>query len=249
MNLSTLQVSALSKLLASNPNEAKAILKLTSIDVLSSLTDGKYTIKLGDKTLTAQSQKPLEQGSSYWVQYNTKEQQPKLTNITKIPLIFDKLKNMQTTLTPREFQTLLETKNPLKSLSNTLLEKLSTATTKEEFTNLSNLLLSLHNHVMSIPMRYENYFALLQFKKRYNTKTKKKQIDFYAAFELLGPISGVISFEESTTEVHLNVAFEKTKYFLEDDMKNFSHAIHISLQENIQPLYELTNNALLDISI
>lgn len=248
MNLSATSLSALSKLLSANVNEAKTLLKLASMDVLTSLGEGKYTVRLQDKTLTAQSQKPLSEASSYWVQYNPKESQPHLHNLVKIPLIFNKMQNIQTPLSPREFQTLLQSKAPLKEFSSSLLEKLASATTKEEFSNLSNLLLSVHNQVMTIPLKYEAFFALLQFKKRYNTKTKKKQIDFYAAFTLLGPISGVISYDETQTEVHLNVAFEKTKLFLEDDMKNFSHAMTISLCENISPLYELSSNSLLDIN-
>jgi len=65
----------------------------------------------------------------------------------------------------------------------------------------------------------------------------------------LGPISGIVSLENESVSVNLNVAFEKTKNFLEENMNQFSYTITITLAQNISPLYEANINSLLDVSI
>jgi hypothetical protein len=248
MNINSL--STLLKLVSSNPNEAKALVKLVSIDVLKSLGDAKYSILLENKTLTAQSDKPLSEGAKYWTQLTQpKDAQPKLSNLVKIPLLFDGLKNSELAYSPKELHTLLTSKKPEAVLKQNLLEQLSLAQNKEDFSNTSTLLLSLQNNTFTIPLTFYNSFALLQFKKRYNTKTKKSHIDFYAALELLGPVSGLISLDEGQINIELSVAFLKTKNFLEDDLKNLSYNVHINLIENIEPLYTVKLNSLLDINV
>ncbi|MBA3024869.1 MAG: hypothetical protein FP820_00500 [Sulfurimonas sp.] len=244
------QLNILSQLLSSNPNEAKALVKLVSIDVLKSLGDAKYSILLENKTVTAQSDKPLSEGAKYWTQLTqTKDAQPKLSNLVKIPLLFDSLKNSELAYSTKELHTLLTSKKPEAMLKQNLLENLGNAGNKEEFSNASTLLLSLQNNTFTIPLAFYNSFALLQFKKRYNTKTKKSHIDFYAALELLGPVSGVISLDDGQVSVELGVAFLKTKNFLEDNLKNLSYNVHITLIENIEPLYNIKLNSLLDINV
>ncbi|MBU0721685.1 hypothetical protein KJ877_10110 [bacterium] len=248
MNISHL--SALAKLISTNPNEAKTLIKLGSVDVLKSLGDGKYTVLLENKTLTAQSQMRLNEGARYWAQLTQdKNTLPQLSNLIKMPQLLKSFANENLAYTLKDLQTLLHSKNPAASLKQTLFEQLSNAMTKDEFSNTSNLLLSLQNQTFTIPLYYHNYFSILQFKKRYNKKLKKTQIDFYAALEFLGPVSGVITFEENDILIDLSVAYEKTKQILEDDMKNFSYTVTLSLAQNIEPLYEANLNSLLDVSI
>jgi len=248
MNIS--QLSSLVKLITTNPNEAKSLIKLISVDVLKSLGDSKYTISIDNKRLTAQSEKPLSEGSKYWAQLTqTKSSTPNLSNILKQPPILENFKNYSLEYSLKDLQTILNSKKPEVIMKQNLLENLSNATSKDEFSNNSALLLSLHNQIMTIPIKYNNYFSILQFKKRYNKKTKKNQIDFYAALELLGPISGVISLDNGTVHVKLNVAFDKTKQFLENYMNNLSYDTDISVVQTIEPLYNTNINSILDISI
>lgn len=172
-----------------------------------------------------------------------------LSNLVKMPLMFQEFKHSNIEYTLRDLQTLLKAKNPEQNLKQDLLETLNKASSKEEFSTATSLLLSLHNQTMTIPLNYENFFSVLQFKKRYNKKTKKIQLDFYAALELLGPISGVLILDINEIVVELNVAFEKTKNFLENDMDNISYNVNINILEDIQPLYNLKQNSLLDINI
>lgn len=251
MSLTVSQLNALTKLFASNPSEAKALVKLLSVDVLKSLGKGKYTIALGDKTLSAQSDKPLQEGSKYWAQLTqTKSSLPQLSNLVKTPKVFQTFQSLPFELSVKDLQNILSSKQSIQGFKKDILEHLTKASSKEEFSSLSNLLLSLQNNTLSVPMYINMQFYLLQMKKRYNNKTKKTYLDFYAALESLGPISGVISHEGHEIEIDLSVAYEKTKQFLEQDLKNFSYKVNITVQQEIQPLYENSNtNSLLDISI
>ncbi|QOY53386.1 hypothetical protein [Candidatus Sulfurimonas baltica] len=248
MNIS--QIDSLVKLISTNPNEAKALIKLVSVDILKSLGDGKYSVLLDNKTLTAQSDKPLSEGAKYWSQLTqSKDSTPQLSQLLKHPAL---LKNMQHTnleYSLKDLRTVLSSAKPENTLKQNLLEHLSVASTKEEFSSTSALLLSLHNQTVTIPLNYHGYFSVLQFKKRYNKKTKKSQINFYAALELLGPISGIISLENGGVSIELNVAFDKTKQFLENDMKNLSYDVDISVVNIIEPLYIANLNSLLDLCI
>lgn len=247
MNISNL--SALAKLISANPNEAKALIKLVSVDVLKSLGDGKYTILLDNKTLTAQSEKPLSEGAKYWTQLSqNKNSTPELSNLLKQPQLFKNLQNSSLEYSLKDLQTILSSKKPESIIKQNLLEHLTNASTKDEFTNASALLLSLQNQTMTIPINYHNYFSVLQFKKRYNKKTKKTEINFYAALEFLGPVSGVISLIDAEVTAELNVAFDKTKQFLEDNMNELSFDVNVSVITAIEPLYNANINSILDVS-
>ncbi len=248
MNIS--QLGSLVKLLTTNPNEAKAAIKLATIDILKSLGNSKYTILLDNKTITAQSEKPLSEGAKYWAQMtNLKDSIPKLSQLLRQPLLLKNLQNSSIEFSLKDLQTILSSKKPQNMLKQDLLQNLVNSTSKEEFTSNSTLLLSLQNQTMTIPINYHNYFSILQFKKRYNKKSKKTQIDFYAALEFLGPISGILLFNNSNVYINLNVAFEKTKQFLQRDIKNISYKVDISVVGEIKPLYNTNINSILDISI
>lgn len=248
MNIS--QLSTLAKIISSTPIETKALIKLASVDVLKALSDSKYYIILNNKTLTAQSQKPLTEGARYWAQISqTKNETPQLSNMLKMPLLLKNMQNTSLQYDVRDLQSLLNNPKPENILKTQLLEKLSIASSKEEFTNTSNLLLSLQNQTITIPFNYNGIFCLLQYKKRYNKKSKKTFIDFYAALEFLGPISGLITLSETHIYIVLNVAYEKTKQFLEASMDSLGYELTITTTQNIKPIFEPNNNAILDIII
>ncbi len=250
MNFSLSELKSIAKVLSSNPNTSNALSKLASVDILKSLTENKYTVLLNNKTLTAHSDKPLSQGEKYWsLLSHTNTKSVQLTKLLKMPNILQDFKTSHTQYSLKDLQVILNSKNPSGSFKQNILEQLTQSTTKEEFSSVSTLLLSLQNQVLTIPLSFHNYFSILQFKKRYNKKTKRTQIDFYAALEALGPVSGLIATKQGDIEITLNVAFETTKTFLENDMKNFSYNLNIHLTEGIEPLYQTNINSLLDISI
>ena len=86
-------------------------------------------------------------------------------------------------------------------------------------------------------------------KKRYNKTSKKSQLDFYAALLKLGPISGTVMFIEDEIFIDLDVAFEATKLFLEENLKDIRYKITLHVREDIEPLYHPHTNSLLDINV
>ena len=249
MNIS--QLNALTKLISSNPKEAKALIKLASIDVLKSLGENKYLIQLGSKTLSAQSDRVLNEGAKYWTQYSqSKNSKPTLSNLLKMPNILKNLDNLQLQYNLKDIQTILKSKEAITIFKQDILEHLTKASNKEEFSNFSNLLLSLQNQTLTLPLNINGYFYLLQIKKRYNKNSKTTYLNFYTALEYLGPISGIISLYNTKIEINLSVVYEKTKQFLEKESENLSYNVNITLQKNIEPLYDSSNlNSLLDVSI
>jgi len=250
MNFSLSALSAITQLISSNPKEAQTLLKLSSVDILKSLGSHRYTIDLGGKILNATSQQTLTEGKRYWAELTQSSSKlPQLSKMISMPLMMQNFSDQDFHYTLKTMQTLLETKAPMQESKHLLLDKMIQAASKEEFNHLSTLLLSLHHNVLTLPLIFDHTFALLQLKKRYNKSSKTIFLEFYAALEHLGPISGLISYKEHTISLTLNVVYKRTKQFLEDTMHTFSYPLTIELNESIHPLYNNSTNSLLDLSI
>lgn len=248
MNIGQLQ--NITQLFHTNPNEAKALLKLLSIDVVKSLGEKQYSVKHDTNTFTLQSDKKLQEGTKYWANINYKSSTiPKIIQLIELPKGINSFQYSSLNFSLKDLEHLLRSKEPMSHFKYHLIEKLIHSHSKEDFNALSNMLLSLQSNVFTIPIILNNHFHLLQLKKRYNKKTEKFSINFYAALKLLGPVSGVISLDEGKISINLNVAFTQTKNILLQDIKNFSYNITISVVENIEALYTSDTNSLLDISI
>ena len=250
MSFSVSDLSSILKLASSSPSEAKALIKLLTVDVIKSLGDSNYTIQTASKELMANSEGKLQEGARYWAQLETKQNSlPILSKLIKHPAILKQLQNLPVIFDTKELHSILTHEKPLENIKGRLLEHLSHASSKDEFTQISNLLLSLMQNTMTIPLQYQQYFGLFQMKKRYNKTTKKSQIDFYAALYNLGPISGTIMLIEDNIIVDLDVAFKTTKLFLEDNLNTIRYKLNIHLKEDIEPLYNVQNNTILDINV
>jgi len=241
--------SLVSLLKNSDPQSAKALIKLLSVDVLKSLDDDKYLLQTQDKTLTAQSQKKLQVGERYFAKYTqTKQETPILSNLIKVPKLLSQLKELHSTpmlYNEKTLKELLLQKDPVGNFKETLLDTLAKTTSKEQFHTTSLLLLSLHQGVFTLPFVFYHSLGFLQIKKRYNKKEKKSFLDFYAFFEHLGAISGVISQEI----IRINVGYKEIKEFLEEKSNELSYPLDINVITPISPLYDITqNNSLLDIT-
>ena len=246
MNVTDLRQIA--KLLSTNPNGAKALVKLLSFDVVKSLENNNYSIMSGDKKFVATSQSELKEGNKYWGNF-TDFKNPKILNAVVFPSALKTFEASPIKYQLKDLESLLLDKNKVANIKESVIEKLSQSASKEEFVSLSNMLLSFQNGVLTIPTLFHGYFHLLQFKKRYNKESKKFSLNFYAALETLGPISGVVTLSNNNLFFELSVAFEKTKTVLEEDAKNFSYNVNISVVEEIQPLFNTDTNSILDISV
>ncbi|WP_345993898.1 hypothetical protein [Sulfurimonas sp. HSL-1716] len=250
MSFSVSDLSNILKLASSSPAEAKALIKLLTIDVIKSLGESKYLIQTASKELTANSENKLQEGARYWTQIEVKQNSiPILSKLIKHPAVLKHLQNLPLLFEAKELHSILTHEKPLENIKNRLLEHLSHASSKEEFSQLSNLLLSVLQNTLTIPLQYQHYFGLFQMKKRYNKTTKRSQIDFYAALHNLGPVDGTIILIEDEISIDLNVAFKTTKLFLEENLNNIRYKTNIHLKEDIQPLYNLQTNAILDINV
>jgi hypothetical protein len=244
-------ISELSNILktASSPQEAKALIKLLSVDVTKSLGDGKYLLENSSTKVIASSDKPLLEGGKYWLELASKHNEmPLITKFLQQPTMLKEFANIPLKFDTKELHELLSGKKTIESFKMDLLEHLSNASNKEDFTQISNLILSLMQNTLTIPLTFQHYFGVFQMKKRYNKTSKKSQLDFYASLAKLGPISGTVMLLEDEILIDLDVAFTTTKLFLEENLKDIRYKTTLHVSENIQALYQFHSNSILDIN-
>jgi hypothetical protein len=245
-------ISELSNILktASSPQEAKALIKLLSVDVTKSLGDGKYLLENSSTKVIASSDKPLLEGGKYWLELASKHNEmPLITKFLQQPTMLKEFANIPLKFDTKELHELLSGKKTIESFKMDLLEHLSNASNKEDFTQISNLILSLMQNTLTIPLTFQHYFGVFQMKKRYNKTSKKSQLDFYASLAKLGPISGTVMLLEDEILIDLDVAFTTTKLFLEENLKDIRYKTTLHVSENIQALYQFHSNSILDINV
>jgi len=231
-----------------DPKNLPKILKFVSVDVLKNLGDGKFLIDIEGKQQEAQSQKPLQENTTYFARYQQTKNATTptvLSKLIKLPHLAKQLQQLQEfALSTKELHTLLKNPTQLQEFKNSLLHKLIDTPSKEQFLQLSHLLLSLEHNVLTFPFYFQEYLGIFQLKKRYNKKTKKTALEFYALLEQLGALSGVVY----TDKVVLHVAYDEIKEFLEQQEKELAITLEISVVDAIEPLFDITpTNQLLDI--
>ena len=245
-----MKLNPLQQILTSlSKQEIKAVIKLISIEILDTLGDNKYLIQQGNHKLTAISDQHLSLHEKYWAVLKTDNNTTVISNLIKYPHLLKDVQYLSNILQTDKLDTILKKQNPIEALKDVLLQAASHATSKHQFTQISNLLLPLLQDIMTIPLKYKGHFGIFQLKKRYNKKNKKLQIDFYAAFYNLGPISGFITSLDDITIININVAFVSTKLFLEQHLKDINYTITIRLKQNIDALSDTSNNGILDVNV
>ena len=133
-----------------------------------------------------------------------------------------------------------------------LLEKMAHATSKQEFMTLSNMLQAINENVFTMLLAHDNKETLFQFKKRKSKdksdeKSEDSKIDFYVAFENLGPIEGVVEVIDGVRKLSLYLYYENSLKFLEQELKNLDlEALLYKKKGKITPLYEY-GESLLDV--
>ncbi len=218
--------------------------------VLKKLSPEKYLLQIKDKSFETTTPKPLDVGTKYLASIS---QDPKsntlfLKHFHKLPVkpeqaiyVIDEL-IAHFKKPPKEALTELHTK---------LLSTLSTSSSKEEFSFLTQMLLGLSQGTVSLPFRYTGGFGLLQYKKkRRQDKQSQDEVQFYAHLNHLGPIDGVVGLKDDQIYIRINVLFEESLSLLERYKSEFSfdNALLIQRKEEIGPMFVLNNN-ILDINI
>ncbi|HIO90202.1 MAG TPA: hypothetical protein EYG69_00365 [Campylobacterales bacterium] len=224
----------------------------TKIDVLEELNGGKYKLLIGTKVIDTKSQLKLDVGSSYWgeMKENLKSGSITLTQLLKQPKLLKNLSNL-----PRfDVQTLgqlLTKESPKGELKMILLENLANSSSKSEFMTVANMLQGINESLFSFVLNHNNKDAIFQFKKRKKRHPDKKdedtKIDFYAAFENLGPIEGVVEVIDGVRRLSLYLYYENSLAFLKRELASLDlEAVLYKKDKSINPLFSVTP-ALLDI--
>jgi hypothetical protein len=131
---------------------------------------------------------------------------------------------------------------PVRFFKNWILENLAMKEVdKETFKTLTQMLLALNEKVIHLPFKDNEKPILVQFQSNFN-----QEIDFYLAYENLGPIKGKIINENRETVLYLDVLFEKSFLFLKKELKKSDIISHMNIQKDIKPLYD-TDKLILDI--
>ena len=209
-----------------------------TIEVLKQLGHDRFRLKLGRKELTTKSQKNLKEGKKYWGNFfQGKGGVLTISHLYPQPSFFQSSDNFL----PLGLDTFLTPNFSMENWKAFLIHHLTDENTaKELFSTLSIMLLALHKSVVHLPLLVEEKKMLLQF------CAEGKNIKFYAAFENLGPIKGTLSLTNNGLEVSLEVAYEKSLYFLQKEMHKLGIITELSLCNEIQPLFD-SNDLLLDL--
>lgn len=209
-----------------------------TIEVLKQLGHDRFKLKLGRKELTTKSQKNLKEGKKYWGNFfQGKGGILTISYLYPQPLLFQSNDDFL----PLALDTLLTPHFSMENWKAFLIHHLSDENTnKELFSALSIMLLALHKGVVHLPLFIEEKKMLLQFAK------EKENITFYTAFENLGPIQGTLSLSNHAVETYIEVAYEKSLYFLQKEMHKLGIITGLSLCNEIQPLFD-SNDLLLDL--
>lgn len=218
----------------------------------------KYLVQLGKLIIQTQSNKELKIGTNYWASVKQGKDGLIISDLIKQPKLLENLENARLKLTSSDLKELLsETQKGGRALESVfkefLLERLPLASSRQEFLELSNLLIALQNGVFSMVIQDESgKDSLVQMKKQVDF------LEFYSVFAHLGEISGVVSRESNALDsnaessdfsgdfsgvaLRMQVMSEQVKKILMrniESLKGFE-SVQIDVGENA-PLWDLSN--------
>ena len=209
-----------------------------TIEVLKQLGIEHFQLKLGRKELTTRSQKHLKEGKKYWGNFfQGKGGILTISHLYPQPLLFQS----ESHFLPLSLENILTPLFSTTKWKEFLVHHLSDPkTNKELFSALSIILLALNKNVVHLPLLNDGKKMLLQF------LAQGDKVKFYIAFENLGPIQGILSLSDHSMEASLEVAYEKSLYFLQKEAHKLDIITELSLTQEIQPLFD-SNDLLLDL--
>ena len=225
-----------------------------NIDVKSKLEPKTYLLQVGKKEMTTKSAIDLEVGKQYWgvMKEDTKMKSLSLSQLLEKPHLLQSKKNLVPNMNLQKLEQVLSSPNPKETMKFGLLEKMANASSKQEFMTLSNMLQAVNENVFTTLLTHDNKETLFQFKKRKpkegeEEKVEDVKMDFYAAFEHLGPIEGVIEIIDGQRKLSLYLYYENSMKFLEEELKSLDiEGFLYKKKGKITPLYEY-GESLLDL--
>jgi len=205
-----------------------------TIEVLKNLGMDRYKLLLGTKEFTTKSQKKLERGAKYWGSFGEgKAGIITISNLIKKPNFLQNNSGFLDIELSEFLAQIAQVESPISTFKEWLIENLENDDTKKDkFIIFSDILLALKEDIIHLPLKHNGKTTLLQI------KLGPSYMEFYCAFENLGPMNGYIS----KGVFNLNVLFDKTFYFL----KKSNIASNISILKPIEPLYN-SDKLILDL--
>ncbi len=233
-----------------------------TMEILERLDPLNYLLQMDGKKAFAESEKLLEPGMKYWGEaLHKRGEKYVINNLIKQPQIFQQVQDHAFVDARKVLEAFSNnSRTPFESqFKQEIISQMANSNDRNEFIFLNQLLLSMENNVITIPINYQDRSMLFQYKYGDKEKHEKnletdeiKTLDFYAIFELLGPMKGKVIYLNGNISLSLDVNFEKSKKFLQRNIMNNETISSMNIvikvvKEEIQPLYSFTQNNLLDV--
>lgn len=202
------------------------------IAVHQKLSNAKYVLQIGNKTLQTTSYKALKVGEKYWgIMQESLDGAIVLNNLLHRPAILDMLPSAPQKFDFRQLEKFLDSKNVFKDALDMSLQQMANAKNKEEFEFFSFVVLGLKEGVLSLVINEEKE-SLLQIKKTQNS------IVFSVLMPHLGIIDGKIS-QHKTPKVTLKTNFENSLTVLQSSASELERFICVDFvfDKAIKPLF------------
>jgi len=220
-----------------------------SLKVTAKLDLNRYILQIGNKTVETKSLIPLEEKEEYWGDFRySKENILKLSNLLKKPSFEKKHFSKIIFFDMEETKNIFSQKEPVKSFKENILQKLALAENRQDFIQLTNMLIALRENIFFIPIEDEGRRYFFQFKKKQKNDIVKKEftVEFYASFKNLGPIKGTVKSFKDFQKITIYTYYEKSGNFLKKELKELDFECDIKVSREIYPLFQ-SSDKLLDI--
>ena len=133
--------------------------------------------------------------------------------------------------------------NPPSKVKASLLDELSKTADKHDFNLISSVAVAVNKEAFTFVLDENN---VVQFRKKGEEGLNAKTVEFYGAFETLGPVGGTLTYTGDQTLLSLDVEFESTYKFLKEALSEltFFDGKNISIKTGIKEIFEIKTSLL-----
>lgn len=133
--------------------------------------------------------------------------------------------------------------NPPSKVKASLLDELSKVGDKHDFNLISSVAVAVNKEAYTFVLDENN---VVQFRKKGEEGLNAKTVEFYGAFETLGPVGGTLTYTGDQTLLSLDVEFESTYRFLKEALSelSFFDNKNISIKTGIKEIFEIKSSLL-----
>ena len=207
-----------------------------SITVLEVMSRDRYKLLLGNREFTTRSLKKLDKNAKYWGNFGeSKDGIITISGLLKKPSCLQGNEEFFDIDVKEFLKEYKEFDYPSRNYKNWILSNLAMRDIdKTLFQTFTYMLLAQNESVIHLPFKSYKKPILVQFQASFD-----KTIEFYLAYENLGPIKGVLKKENDTISMEIKILFEKSFYFLKRELNQLKIDINMKIDKNIQPLFDI----------